>query len=644
MSELLKIFPPYLIFLTIFLVFIPTIAAAIIRIQLYRYLQNLSEKTVKFIETRYPQHRTPILDNLERRFELVIDNLEAVNTAALVEGIYGQEKFSCFGQKLRCEQWDYFCRLLPNLLLAFGLGGTFLGITINLYNLSQTISLGGLELTTLVEKLKVPLQSMGIAFITSLIGLVCSSLLLIINLRYNTNIVKYQIVTFLEDYLDNVFRVEKQGETRLDKAVTKMTQQQEEFLTRFRENVANVLETTLGRIVNRIADENAKANQIAIQVYERLLESSGTIDRGANTFNQAALSLERQVEIVSQTATHFEKTENAAKIMLEAALKIEQSKFIENLEYLTRDLAKTQTGFTESTLILRDNLGTIVESNKKATHLAEQVYLNLNSATESLQNSAIVFAESAETIKHSEFPGALVAATADLKSGQQMFADSLAFLEPSTQTLNLSLMATKESALQLSEVGDKMTALNLHSSGLISLVEKRLGSQENKLIDLYNQLNNLIDSVKEHQNTVNSAVFNLAERLAKAVLNSVKENNQKVEQVSETIDKTINEVGNLVKVVSQEMNSNNQKIGLLAKGMEATRGETVELINGFKKHDEITSSTIGNLANKLVQLVSNTVNTVSNNSQKVERIADEMKSSNAEIMELVSFLQRKNLE
>ena len=117
-----------------------------------------------------------------------------------------RKKFKLLGKSFNCESINYFCRILPNLLLSFGLIGTFLGITINLTNLSQTITQVDInDVRNLVEQLNKPLQGMGIAFITSLIAIFCSALLTVFNTIWNSNLAKVELLSLLEDYVDNIY-------------------------------------------------------------------------------------------------------------------------------------------------------------------------------------------------------------------------------------------------------------------------------------------------------------------------------------------------------------------------------------------------------------------------------------------------------
>ena len=256
MLNILNIFPPSLILLTIILVILPTFFAILLRHSLYRYLICSANKVSRLLTYKSRGEQPEIVDNLEIRFKQASLKLEQVNTIALIDGLYSQERLKFLGISLHCEQWDYFCKALPNLLLAFGLLGTFIGISSNLYSLSQTINQSAAGVDNLVSQLQIPLQNMGIAFFTSLTAIACSSILIGVNLRCNTNFAKSLLISSLEDYLDNIYKIDVQGDTRLDKALDRMVKQQEEFLNRFHEKVAQVLEATIGNAANKMVVAN----------------------------------------------------------------------------------------------------------------------------------------------------------------------------------------------------------------------------------------------------------------------------------------------------------------------------------------------------------------------------------------------------
>ena len=337
--------PLYLIVITLFLVVIPSLSTIVIRISLYRYLIDLTNKVQRLIKTGIRGVQPKIVQTLEARFEQASKQLEQVNTAALIDQIYSQETIKGF----TCEQIDYLCHILPNLLLAFGLLGTFLGITINLSTLSQTINQANAsDVSNLVTELKKPLEGMSIAFTTSLTGLFFSALLTIVNFIFNSGLAKYRLISSLEDYLDNVYFPEVQGDTRLDKIVNKMVSQQDEFLTNFGEPVRKAVEQSMGKVAQQIADGNKETTDLARQVYEKFTDAAGTISRAANEFQNSMSALNTTSQIFKQSAETFNQSQFPLKLSLAVVdLSNTQQKFSESATSLAATTEVIKTVLTE---------------------------------------------------------------------------------------------------------------------------------------------------------------------------------------------------------------------------------------------------------------------------------------------------------
>jgi hypothetical protein len=337
--------PLYLIVITLFLVVIPSLSTIVIRIYLYRYLIDLTNTVQRLIKTGIRGVQPKIIQTLEARFEQASKQLEQVNTGALIDQIYSQETIKGF----TCEQIDYLCRILPNLLLAFGLLGTFLGITINLSTLSQTINQANAsDVSNLVTELKKPLEGMSIAFTTSLTGLFFSALVTVVNFIFNSGLAKYRLISSLEDYLDNVYFPEVQGDTRLDKIVNRMVSQQDEFLTNFGETVRKAVEQSMGKVAKQIADGNKETTDLARQVYEKFTASAGTISRAANEFQNSMSALNTTSQIFKQSAETFKQSEFPLKLSLAVVdLSNTQQKFSESATSLAATTEVIKTVLTE---------------------------------------------------------------------------------------------------------------------------------------------------------------------------------------------------------------------------------------------------------------------------------------------------------
>lgn len=345
-SNILSLLPSYLVLLIIVLVILPSTIAIVLRYFLYRHLTKLTRNTRKLLGGVQLELLPKTIARLEQRFQEYNSRRETINTAAVIEGEYSEEQFGFLGFSLNCESIDNFSRILPNLLLSFGLLGTFLGITLNLSNLSQTISQADIsDVRNLVAQLGTPLQGMGIDFVSSLIAITCSSLLTIINLIWNTKLAKINYLNNVEDYIDNVVlpRLQPIDPTKV-------------AIDRFNRDFSTML--------HKLAK---------------------TIE---NSMNQA-----------------FVKVEKSADIFDKAANTLEQSRFPEKLATATNNLAIAQDRFSQSSLVLHQStqsfeysLDGMQKISKKLVEMNELIdnidrkyttIVNLNQQKNSIEESGL---------------------------------------------------------------------------------------------------------------------------------------------------------------------------------------------------------------------------------------------------------------
>ncbi len=509
---------PILIGLSVILVVIPATLTISIRVSLHQHLKDLNKKIRRLLTYNSSGEKSQIVQDLEKRFKQASDQLENVNTGALIDEIYSQETFSFLWFKLQCEQWDYFSRLLPNLLLAFGLVGTFAGITFNLYNMSRTLGQTSLETSQLINQLQPYLQGMGIAFITSLIALVFSSLLTIINLIYNTSVAKYEFLSSLEDYLDNIYKPDVQGDTRLDKAVEKMVKKQEEFLTRFHERVGKVLEDTFGKAADRLVEEHAESNRLARQVYENFRDAAGTISSSAHIFRDASLVMGSQTVILKETTGQMQKCleriVHFSNTIQKSAEIIERSKFSEkleqtttNLQETTSSLAETQTTFSNSVTSLVTNIEQVAEDYRKSIEISKQVHSQLYDYSTHLEE-----------------------ASTNLKEGSKVFLKASEAIRP--DDLITQLASLNQNATAIIPIGqgieDYQDTIKLLSEVMI------------KNIEVTQKLNSKIESVGEDliksRNALEQNIYNVGQEITTVLLDEGETKTNKMQVINEKFD------------------------------------------------------------------------------------------------------------
>ena len=307
--NIIGLIPGYLIVLAIFLVILPTFVIILLRYALYRHLKYLGVKTKRLLGGMNLESTPKIIHKLEQRFVNSKVNLDQINTASVIEGAYSQEKFYFLGLSLNCDFVDNLSRILPNLLLSFGLLGTFLGITLNLSNLSQTITQVDInDVRNLVEELNQPLQGMGIAFTTSLIAIACSSLLTVLNLLWNTNIVKAGLLSHLEDYIDNIYLPKIQPVSSIENAIDKFSRDFEGMVDR----LGSTLEKSMTKAFSRI-ETSGRTFEHAANVLdnsgfpERLAAATNDLAIAQNQFSQSSLVLQKSTQSFDHNLVAMQK-------------------------------------------------------------------------------------------------------------------------------------------------------------------------------------------------------------------------------------------------------------------------------------------------------------------------------------------------
>ncbi len=307
--SILALMDGYLIFLAIVFVILPTIIAVLLRYALYRHLKSLAIKTRRLLVGTNLESMPKIIHKLERRFVDSKVSLDQINTSSVIEGAYSQEKFYFLGLSLGCEFIENLSRILPNLLLSFGLLGTFLGITFNLANLSQTITQTDVnDVANLIEQLNVPLRGMGVAFTTSLIAIACSSFLTVLNLLWNTNIVKAGLLSYLEDYVDNIYLPRIQPISSLEGAIDKFSSDFEGMLDRLGSTVEESMTRAFSRIESSANTFEKAANALDNSGFpERLASATNDLAIAQNQFSQSSLILQKSTQSFDHNLTSMQK-------------------------------------------------------------------------------------------------------------------------------------------------------------------------------------------------------------------------------------------------------------------------------------------------------------------------------------------------
>ncbi len=520
----LKLFPRDLIFATILLVILPAVLAAIQRISLHREIVKNTKKVRRLLGGNTSESKPEIVKKLEDRFQAASHYLEEVNSAALIDGIYGEQKIIISGIPFGYDWIDYVCRILPNLLISFGLLGTFLGITLNLSNLSQTITqLQGntnINQDLVFAQLQKPLQGMGIAFITSLIAVFFSSALTVVNFLWNTGLAKSQLISSLEDYLDNVYQPTIQGQTRLDKVVKGMADTFDKFLTRFGQTVREGVESALKEKIEEIIEANLKAASLAEQVYGGLAEASGTIARGANEFQEAA------------------------RRFTEATNTLKNSDFPEKLSTATANIATTQTNFSNSTSSLADTveslgitLSQIQDFSKQLVNVTEEISLLNHSSAQMLG-------------LHQTNQQSLSQIIPKLQQGSQSFESAVTTLDKLQKRIVVRVDSLDKVQVELTKL---VQTINNYTNQVNLGIDSMTGGIT-KTISHQTENNNL------QSQAIVASINSFAGSIAETMNNQADSNRQQSEAIAESIEQYVHHLSDIKSELAELVETLREKI------------------------------------------------------------------------------------
>ncbi len=307
--SILSLIPGYLVFLAIFLVIIPTFLAVLLRFCLFRHLKYLANKVRRLLGGIQLESTPKIITQLEQRLADTSLNPDQINTASVIEGTYSHEKFYFLGLSLGCDFADSFCRILPNLLLSFGLLGTFLGITFNLASLSQTITQIDInDVRNLVEELDRPLQGMGVAFTTSLVAIACSSLLTVLNLLWNTNLAKASLLNSIEDYIDNIYLPKIQPLSSLEEAIAQFSRDFDGMVHKLGDTMENSLTRAFDKIQHSAVTFEQAAQALDNSRFpEKLASATNNLAIAQNQFSQSSLVLQKSTQSFEHNLDSMQK-------------------------------------------------------------------------------------------------------------------------------------------------------------------------------------------------------------------------------------------------------------------------------------------------------------------------------------------------
>jgi methyl-accepting chemotaxis protein len=336
------------------------------------YKKNL-ESNNNSIKPTLNDSGNKVINNLESKFQKHTKDKEKINTIAVIERIWNTsqenyQKKGSFSNHIRLESWDECKRsyqILPNSLLAIGLAGTFLGITLQLLQLwNQNVG---------TESIKSVAASMSIAFISSLVSLVASFILNKYFPPHRIDIQEERLMTSFEYYIDNVYLPycllgEKDLNDRFDDLIITIGNYSDE----------------LNNFVNKFPK--------LIQVFEEAANNaSDTLTSSANNFQSVATSSSNAMQTGANALTGTtDKLSGVMNTLLDSTVNLNSAiqslnTTTERLDSYTQTMVQIESALSENSVSLDDTAESLNSTTEQFQTCIEKmadvsISLGLNSS------------------------------------------------------------------------------------------------------------------------------------------------------------------------------------------------------------------------------------------------------------------------
>ncbi|MFM6108230.1 MAG: hypothetical protein ACKPEO_23340 [Sphaerospermopsis kisseleviana] len=304
---------------------------------------------------------------------------EQINKAALIDSVTNSH----------LQDWEKkkrYYQSLPNFLLSIGLFGTFLGITLNLLLISGNLG-GEVDIQTILPNI---VNSMGVAFGSSLFALACSIFLVKFYPVSELEIEKENLIISIEHSIDNEFLLNSQTTSKIDQLITSINNYSDSL-----KSFLSGLDQNTKKFATAITEATDKINTSANNFQTIVNQSSQTMQTGANVLSNATANIAnlttKFVDISSSLLTSSQSFEKSISSLEKYGDSLENlSDSLINNSQQIQQLAQNNTDNIKSLsnrLISNSNdVKNLIQNNQQnLTTVTDRLLQNVNSISTSTQ-------------------------------------------------------------------------------------------------------------------------------------------------------------------------------------------------------------------------------------------------------------------
>ncbi|MGL4654376.1 MAG: hypothetical protein ACRCWM_00610 [Sarcina sp.] len=370
------------------------IVGIVLNIIIKRYYDDLNKDVLEGINTEGDIYfQIPELNKILGRFKKSTEcGTDNINTQVIIEKNL-DEKFTKF---------EGSAKIIPSILVAMGLLGTFLGLTLAIFETKEALS--GIEsINVFTKNLQAPIASMATAFWTSIFGVITSMILNFVG--QGTKNSKNKFYNEMEDFLDNeIFANHAKTFNTIFEEFSKTVKVTMLTLT---EEMTNLFKDGVEELVSKINSSSLDLTESANGLKEYTKEFKGLVE----TFSHTVHSFEAPVESFNESVSSFVITSDNLSNSVEKGFR-EFVSSAENLDRamidLTQNIDTSFESMSRSMDISLDNLSANLGQcftgiSVKFENSMEKVQQGLDDSIIRISNAVLTNAESslevAATIK-----------------------------------------------------------------------------------------------------------------------------------------------------------------------------------------------------------------------------------------------------
>jgi methyl-accepting chemotaxis protein len=482
------------------------------------------------------------------------------NKLAILEIYYSEQKML----GLSYDNLSHFTRNLPNLLVSLGLLGTFIGITLNLSNITDVISNDSGEASVVVANLQGPLESMAIAFYSSLYAIACAAGLTIANNIWNVELQKDKLLNLLESRLDNQITPNNDFDSRLKNVLSTVLYGSGKESESLENSIYQVLATILYSDPKENDDFNLESvlDKVFVKYFPDYVKTINSFVTSIDAFTD-------KVDVISDSSEKFVRS---AGIFENASEQIDR--YSQALYDWRNDFADTQTQFLKTTQHFSEKVDQLLKQNEEASTLAKEVYETFGRSTQSFENSTYRYQEVSQKIENSQFPTKLAEASQNL----EQFSIAAKTLQTNIQGME-NMAQTMQAAIEtVQQLAQEVKSLNQHSNEIISLNHDRLIQEDNQLTKVERKINSsaqalqlVAEEIESYSRNIQQANTNLA-----AVSNTLSQ-----------LDNHTNEQLQSVSSLTNEVTTLQQKTNILIESHQIQQAEEVKQLSILSQNHKV---------------------------------------------------------